>query len=105
MPCGLAAATAASDPTLEAKLVPDWVKNVAGWWATDQIKDADFVNGIQYLVNYDILGIDNEKDSKVKVSIDDLKFSSVWGVDKDALSFSFRQLSLRFMDDYGDCLH
>ena len=30
MPCGLAAATAASDPTLVAKLIPDWVKNNAG---------------------------------------------------------------------------
>ena len=47
MPCGIAAATAASDPTLEAKLVPDWVKNNAGWWATDQIDDADFINGIK----------------------------------------------------------
>jgi len=101
MPCGLAAATAASDPTLEAKLVPDWVKNVAGWWATDQIKDADFVNGIQYLVNYDILGIDNKK-IKGQVSIDDLKFSSVWGVDKDNLVF----VSSAFFEiygHYGDC--
>jgi len=101
MPCGLAAATAASDPTLEAKLVPDWVKNVAGWWATDQIKDADFVNGIQYLVNYDILGIDN-KNIKGKVSIDDVKFSSVWGVDKDSLVF----VSSAFFEiygHYGDC--
>ena len=101
MPCGLAAASAASDPTLEAKLVPDWVKNVAGWWATDQINDADFVNGIQYLVNYDILGIDNKK-IKGKVSIDDIKFSSVWGVDKDSLVF----VSSAFFEIYGhngDC--
>ncbi|SVD75206.1 uncharacterized protein METZ01_LOCUS428060, partial [marine metagenome] len=53
MPCGLAAASAASDPTLEAKLIPDWVKNVAGWWATDQIEDADFINGIEYLIKKD----------------------------------------------------
>ena len=50
MPCGGAAATAASNPTLEAKLVPDWVKNNAGWWATDQIDDSAFLQGIQYLV-------------------------------------------------------
>ena len=42
MPCGGAAAIAASDPTLEAKLIPNWVKNNAGWWATDQIEDTDF---------------------------------------------------------------
>ena len=46
VPCGAVAAVAASDPTLEAKLIPDWVKNNAGWWATDQIEDADFLNWI-----------------------------------------------------------
>ena len=39
----------------------NWVKNNAGWWATDQIEDADFVNGIEYLISKDIIGIDNEK--------------------------------------------
>jgi len=102
MPCGLAAATADSDPTLVAKLVPDWVKNNAGWWATDQINDADFFNGIQYLINYDIIGIDN-KMIKGKVSVDDVKFSSIWNVDKDNLVF----VSSAFFEIYGhngDCL-
>ena len=102
MPCGLAAATADSDPTLEAKLVPDWVKNNAGWWATDQIKNADFVNGIQYLINNDILGIDNKK-IKGQVSIDDVKFSSAWTVVKDKMVF----VSSAFFEVYGlngDCL-
>jgi len=29
--------------------VPAWIKNNAGWWATDQIDDSAFVQGIQYL--------------------------------------------------------
>ena len=102
MPCGLAAATADSDPTLDAKLVPDWVKNVAGWWATDQIKDADFLNGIQYLINNDILGIDNKK-IKGQVSIDDVKFSPAWTVDKDKMVF----VASSFFEVYGlngDCI-
>ena len=61
MPCGGDFSTAASDPTLEAKLIPDWVKNNAGWWATNQIGDADFINGIEYLIKKGILGIDNKK--------------------------------------------
>jgi|TARA_B100001750_G_scaffold173074_1_gene141292 hypothetical protein len=102
MPCGLAAATADSDPTLEAKLVPDWVKNNAEWWATDQINDADFLNGIQYLISNDILGIDNKK-IKGKVSIDDVKFSPAWTVDKDKMVF----VSSAFFEvygQYGDCV-
>ena len=102
MPCGGAAATAASNPTLEAKLIPDWVKNNAGWWATDQIEDADFINGIEYLIKKDILGIDNEK-IKGKILIEDAKFSPAWTVDKDKLVF----VSSSFFEVYGqngDCL-
>ena len=31
--------------TSATKRVPDWVKNNAGWWAEDLIKDYDFLNG------------------------------------------------------------
>jgi hypothetical protein len=99
MPCG---ADAASDPTSVTKLIPDWVKNNAGWWATDQIEDADFINGIEYLIKKDILGIDNEK-IKGKVPIEDVKFSSSWTVDKDKLVY----VSSSFFEAYGrngDCL-
>ena len=102
MPCGGAAASAASDPTLEAKLIPDWVKNVASWWATDQIDDADFTNGIEYLIKKDILGIDNEK-ILGKVPIKDIKFSPEWSVNKDYMVF----ISSSFFEIYGlygDCL-
>ena len=95
MPCGGAAAMAASDPTLEAKLIPDWVKNNAGWWATDQIEDADFINGIEYLIKKDILGIDNKK-IKGKVPIEDVIFSPL-GLLIKMDWFLLRHLSLRFM--------
>ena len=29
-----------------AENVPDWVKNTAGWWATDAISETEFVNAI-----------------------------------------------------------
>ena len=102
MPCGGAAAAAASDPTLAAKLIPDWVKNNAGWWATDQIEDADFINGIEYLIKKSVLGIDNEKILS-KVPIEYVKFSPVWTVDKDKMVF----VSSSFFEIYGlngDCL-
>ena len=28
--------------------VPGWVKNTAGWWATDVISETEFVNAIAY---------------------------------------------------------
>ena len=35
--------------------VPDWVKNTAGWWASEQIPDSAFLQGIQYLINEGIM--------------------------------------------------
>jgi len=42
---------------VEQIAIPDWVKNNAGWWATDQIDDSAFVQGIQYLVQNGIIVI------------------------------------------------
>ena len=93
VPCSVAAA---SDPTQDIKLIPNWVKNNAGWWATDQIEDADFFNGMQYLIQKTILGLDNKK-IKGKIPIEDVKFSPSWIVDKDKLVF----VSSAFFEVYG----
>ncbi len=37
--------------------IPDWIKNNARWWATGLIGDSDFVTGIQFLINQDIMKI------------------------------------------------
>jgi len=44
-------------PSAFAENVPDWVKNNAGWWATDQIDDSSFLQGIQYLIKEGIMVI------------------------------------------------
>jgi len=35
--------------------IPDWVKNTAGWWASEQIDDSAFLQGIQYLIKEGIM--------------------------------------------------
>ncbi len=40
-----------------SEVIPDWIKNNAGWWADGQISDGDFVNGIQYLVEQGIIKV------------------------------------------------
>ena len=42
-------------PNAFAESVPDWVKNTAGWWATDQIDDSSFLQGIQFLIKEGIM--------------------------------------------------
>jgi len=42
------------DSTLEYQ-IPTWVKNNAGWWATDQIPDSAFIDGIEFLIQDGII--------------------------------------------------
>jgi len=35
--------------------IPAWIKNNAGWWATGEIDDSSFLQGIQYLVQKGII--------------------------------------------------
>ena len=41
-----------SIPPVEAQhsKIPAWIKNTAGWWATDTISETEFVNAIEFLV-------------------------------------------------------
>ena len=37
--------------------IPHWIKNNAKWWSEGQIGDSDFIKGIQYLVQNEIIKI------------------------------------------------
>jgi len=53
----------------ELASIPIWVKNNADWWATGQIDDSDFIAGIQYLVEQDIIKVSQtESSSSVTVT-------------------------------------
>jgi len=91
-----------SQTTPSAKLVPDWVKNNAKWWSEDLIEDADFINGIGYLIKKQIISIDNKK-ILGNVPLEDVTFSSSWQIDKNYLVFA----SSSFFEIYGksgDCI-
>jgi peptidoglycan/xylan/chitin deacetylase (PgdA/CDA1 family) len=38
-------------------VIPEWVKNNAGWWAGGQIEDSDFTKGLEYLIEQNIIKI------------------------------------------------
>jgi len=40
---------------IEEYKIPDWIRNNAGWWSNGQIPDADFLSGIQYLMERGIM--------------------------------------------------
>jgi len=35
--------------------IPNWIKNTAGWWASGIISETEFLTGIEYLVNNNII--------------------------------------------------
>ena len=37
--------------------IPDWVKNNAKWWSDNKISDEEFLNGMQYLIENQIIDI------------------------------------------------
>ena len=44
-------------PYAFADSTPDWVKNTAGWWATDAISEIEFINAIEFLVDVGIIQV------------------------------------------------
>jgi len=41
----------------EESLIPSWIKTNADWWAKGQISDESFVNGIQWLIENNVMRI------------------------------------------------
>ena len=43
-------------------LIPDWIKTNAGWWAEGAVDDTTFLNGIEFLIENDIINVSSESD-------------------------------------------
>ena len=43
--------------SIDETSIPDWIKNNAGWWASDQIPDSAFLQGIQFLIKEEVIVI------------------------------------------------
>ena len=91
----------AEDQTISTNLVPDWVKNNAGWWAENLIDNADFYNGIEYLIDNHIIKIDNKK-IQGNVPLEDITFSTSWITNKDYLVF-IQSAFFEIYGTYGNC--
>ena len=73
-------------PSAFADNVPDWVKNTAGWWATDAISETEFVNAIEFLVKENIILVDASQTSETSQGVPDwVKNTAGWWA-TDAIS-------------------
>jgi len=51
-------------------VIPSWIKNNAGWWADDKISDSDFLSGIKFLVETNIIQFQSDVDYKKSKNIE-----------------------------------
>ena len=56
-------------PNAFAENVPAWVKNTAGWWATDAISETEFVNAVEFLVKENIIQVNVSQTSETSQSV------------------------------------
>ena len=64
-----------------AEEIPDWIKINAGWWSEGSITDSDFLQGIQFLINEEILVIESVNaaaSSKTSEIPDWIKINAGW---------------------------
>jgi len=66
-------------PSAFAENVPDWVKNTAGWWATDAISETEFVNAIEFLVKENIIQVNASQTSETSQGVPEwIKNTAGW---------------------------
>lgn len=71
--------------------MPEWVKDVAGFWCLDQIDDISFVQGIQYLISQGIIVVPatTELDTSSKEVPQWVKNNACWWYDGTITDLDF----------------
>jgi len=62
-------------------VIPEWIKNNAGWWANDNISDLDFLHGIKYLVESNIIKFQSDDIEQYILDWDTIVSDSVYAYD------------------------
>ena len=75
--------------------LPEWIKTTAGWWAEGTVDDATFLNGIEFLVENDIINVSSGSKS---VDVDTLTIGFIPVEKADELTPKAEVLE-RFLED------
>ena len=54
----------------QTESVPDWVKTTAGWWAEGKISEQEYLNSIQFLIEKEIIIVNNFPQSPESIPVD-----------------------------------
>ena len=79
--------------------IPPWIKNNAGWWADDNISDSDFLYGIKFLVETNVIQFQPDADYEKTKNIEKylLDWDTIVNDSKYAYDGSIKMQS-RFFD-------
>ena len=81
-----------SIPNGNAETIPEWVKNTAGWWSTDAISEAEFVNAIEFLINNGIIHAEKASISESSQNVPEwVKNTAGWWADGQIPDSAFVQ--------------
>ena len=58
--------------------IPTWIKNTAGWWATDKIPDEEFLKGINFLIDNGLLVVGMSNIQKISEEEQKIKDRNEW---------------------------
>ena len=88
-------------PDAFAENVPEWVKNTAGWWATDAISETEFVNAVEFLIKENIIQVDASQTPETSQSVPEwVKNTAGWWADEKVSDNEFLN-SLEFLINNG----
>jgi len=80
-------------------VIPSWIKNNAGWWAEDKISDSDFLYGIKFLVENNIIQFQSNVDYEKSKNIE--KYILDWDTVVNDSVYAY-QGSIRLQSEFFD---
>jgi len=65
-----------------SEIIPDWIKNNARWWSSNSISDNEFIDGIEHLIDKEIISVMPSERSTFEKEIPDwIKNNAKWWTD------------------------
>jgi len=62
-----------------SEIIPDWIKNNARWWSSNSISDNEFIDGIEHLIEKEIISVTPSERSDFEKEIPDwIKNNAKW---------------------------
>ena len=84
-----------------SEIIPDWIKNNARWWSSDIISDGEFIDGIEELIEKEIISVTPSENTTFEREIPDwIKNNAQWWADEQISDEDFVK-SIQYLVNKG----